>query len=404
MPLLSFSTHRALLPIVLLLTSDGAAQTDALRFQRLQLSGEFLTEGAAFGDLNGDGQTDVIAGPYYYLGPDFRQRHEIYPPQVFDPLKYSDNFFAEVRDVNGDGRNDVLGIGFPGAEAFWFENPGASGGHWPRQVILDGVGNESAVFADLTGDGRPELLGSHERQLGYAVLDPRHPTARWSFQPITPVGNWLPFTHGLGFGDVDGDGRVDLVESNGWWRQPASLPSEGPWQHHPMRFASGGAQMLVYDVNGDGWSDVITSINAHGYGLSWYQQVRDGQGGISFREHRILAAEGGERLQEVQFSQLHALALADLDGDGLMDVVTGKRWWAHGPQKDPEPNAHPVVYGFLLRRGASAEVSYRPVRIDDNSGVGTWIHARDINGDGRADLVTANKRGTFLFLSQAPAE
>ena len=158
--------------------------------------------------------------------------------------------------------------------------------------------------------------------------------------------------------------------------------------------------MLVHDVNQDGLADVITSLQAHGYGLSWFEQQRDAEGRISFREHRITSLDAEERLNGVQFSQPHALALADLDGDGAMDFVTGKRWWAHGPTGDPEPNAPAVVYGFVWRAGTNGVGRFEPFLIDDSSGVGTQIDARDVTGDGRADVVTANKRGTFLFLSK----
>jgi hypothetical protein len=159
--------------------------------------------------------------------------------------------------------------------------------------------------------------------------------------------------------------------------------------------------MLVYDVNGDGHNDIVTAKNAHGWGLSWFEQKREG-GSITFVEHRVMGTREEEQKFGVAFSQPHALTLADLDGDGLNDVITGKRRWAHGPKGDVEPMATPVNYAFLLRRDKSAEGGAKlvPKLIDDASGLGTQVTATDVNGDKVPDVLTASKLGTFVFITK----
>src|SRR5262249_46698423 len=144
-------------------------------------------------------------------------------------------------------------------------------------------------------------------------------------------------------------GRVDLIESEGWWEQPASLANNPVWTKHPFPFANRGAQMLVYDVNGDGLNDVITSIDAHGYGLAWFEQVKT-NGEISFREHLILKKCPPPTPFGVTFSHFHSRDLVDREGDGLKDIATGKPFGAHGPRGDPDPNAPAVLYWFKLVR------------------------------------------------------
>ena len=380
----------------------GAASGSMPAYRKLQLSDQFFCEGGTFDDLNRDGHPDAIAGPYWYEGPDFAKRHELYPPGPFDPLRYSDNFLAFTHDFNGDGWLDVLVLGFPGVDASWYENPGKRSLPWRRHVVYLPVDNESPTFGDLLGTGQPVIICTSGGRLGHATRNPKEPARPWTFHAVSPPGKWERYTHGLGFGDVNGDGRADLLEKDGWWEQPASLDGDPLWKQHPVKFTGpdGGAQILVYDVNGDGLNDVISSREAHSYGLSWFEQTRSAAGEIAFRQHVILSEKPDEKLDGVQFSQVHAVTLADFDGDGVLDLLAGKRWWAHGPKGDPEPNAAPVIYAFLLRRGADRSVRFEPKLIDDASGAGVQLVTADVNGDGRPDIISANKRGTFVFLSQ----
>ena len=151
-------------------------------------------------------------------------------------------------------------------------------------------------------------------------------------------------------------------------------------------------------MNDDGRNDVIGSLDAQKWGLAWHEQMRTGDA-VTFRQHLIMGSRPEESAHGVAFSQPHALALADMDRDGVMDVVTGKRFWAHGNDGDPEPNAPAVVYWFRLSRDGGT-VDYVPHLIDDNSGVGTQVVVGDANGDGLPDVVVGNKKGTFVHLQQ----
>ncbi len=400
-----------------------AATSDLIHsFTKVRANDQFWAEGAAIGDFNHDGKLDVVSGAYWYEGPDFKKRHEIYPAAAsFKKIKgpgieqtvpgfegalgtnnaYSDCFLTFAYDFNGDGWMDVLVYGFPGKEAIWYENPKGAAGHWPKHVIFNVVDNESPGFSDVTGDGKPEILCCSDGFLGYAEADWTNPAAPWKFHPVTPKGDYQRFTHGLGYGDINGDGRIDLVEKDAWWEQPASLANDPVWTRHPFRFAPAAAQMLVYDVNGDGLADVITSINAHGYGLSWYEQVKE-NGNITFREHVILNKDATKDKYGVEFTQLHSLALADVDGDGLKDIVTGKRFWAHG-HKGPDPesdDAPAVLYWFKLTRPSPGQAEYVPHLIDSDSGVGTQVTVGTVSNEKYPDVVVGNKKGVFIFKHQ----
>ncbi|HTG42986.1 MAG TPA: VCBS repeat-containing protein, partial [Verrucomicrobiae bacterium] len=364
---------------------------------------------------NKDGENDIVSGPFWWEGPAFEKRHEYTALSVeykrkkedgaeesvqgYDPHGYSKNFFAFTSDLNKDGWTDILILGFPGEESSWFENPKGQDKHWQKHVAIEVTDNESPTFGDLTGDGRPEIICSSKGAYGYAEPDGNDPTKVWKWHNISPNNNYHKFTHGLGYGDVNGDGKTDLLEKDGWWEQPASLAGDPLWTKHPFPFSKeGSSHMYAYDVDGDGDNDVITALAAHGYGLAWYENTKAG-GEISFKQHLIMGKEPADNQYGVKFSQLHAVDLIDMDGDGVKDIVTGKRWWAHGPTGDAEPGAPAVLYWFKTSR-ASSGVEFVPHQIDDASGIGTQVVAGKVNKDKWPDVVVGNKRGTFVLLHQ----
>jgi hypothetical protein len=373
-----------------------------VKFEKRVLTEQYYCDGINAGDFNRDGHMDVVAGPYWYEGPDFTTKHELYPAKPFEKAPSPTNsMFSFVHDFNGDGWPDVLVVGRVHLHpAYWYENPRGKPGPWPRHYVFERVQGESPAFADVQGNGSPELLALWEGRWGFIQPKQRAPYEPWSFNPITATGPWQQFYHGEGVGDINGDGRADVVLNDGWWEQPPPGRAGEPWIAHPFRFSKdrGGAQILVYDVDGDGRNDVITAMNAHGWGLAWFEQVR-GQGDVTFRQHTIMGDRSEESRYGVAFSQPHALALADVNGDGLQDIVVGKRLWAHGPKGDMEPDAPPVLYWFQLVRASDKTVKYIPHLIDGQSGVGAQVTVMDVNGDGRLDVLTVSKLGSFVFLN-----
>ena len=408
-------------PLILpLLAAAGATTADIStkpapltgKWEKHQLSRYFWAEGACVADVDSDGHADILSGPYWYAGPDFKTRHTVHPdgltfeaggekvPGYLGELSgkngYSENFLSYAHDFNGDSRPDYLVIGFPNKETFWYENPGEKGAPWKRHTALASTDNESPMLADINGDKRPDLLCMSGGKIGYATYDPQNPTAVWEWRAITAADPkaFQRYTHGIGHGDINGDGLTDILEKRGWWQQPGNWDGTTPWQFHPAPFGGkGGAQMFGYDVNGDGHTDVITSLDAHGFGLAWFEQNAD----ATFNRHLITGTPDEKGSTGIIFTQPHALDLADINGDGTLDIITGKRFWAHGPKGDVEPNEAAVLYAFLLDR-KDGKGTYTAEIIDDNSGVGCQVMAADVNGDGKPDVVVGNKKGCFVHL------
>lgn len=375
----------------------NAQETKLHSFASQQLSDVYFSEGANAADLNGDGAVDVIYGPYWYEGPSFKAKHELYPPVPQNREKYADNFFNWPYDFNGDGHIDVFVVGFPGTPAVVYQNPGeaAADGHWKKHQVFDWVSNESPQLTDLVGDERPELVCTRDGFFGFATIDWDQPFEAWEFHPVSEQIASKRFGHGLGVGDVNSDGRLDIIHAKGWFEQPLTHELTSRWIPHNVSFSNGygGAEMYAYDVDGDGDNDIITSHNAHDFGLGWYEQIDES--GESFKHHLIMGEHPSENKYGVVFSEPHSVALADMDGDGLKDIITGKTYWSHHRQS-PQWNAGAVVYWFKLVRSEDG-VDWIPFQADGEAGIGRQISVVDVNQDQLPDIVVGGMVGAHVL-------
>lgn len=365
---------------------------NAVTFKKSHLWDEFYTEAATVADVNKDGNLDIIAGARWFEAPNWKA-HDIWKPKRFDYTKgYSDSFLNFMMDVNEDGWTDLICFDFPGKEVYWLENPAGAEVLWKRNLIDSVASNESPMMVDIDSNGKPDLVFGNEKkgQMNWWTSTVKAKKVTWKATAISEsnakgIGM---FSHGLGWGDLNGDGIKDIMIIGGWWEGPKDMKAS-PWKFHEANLGYACSQMLTCDFDNDGDNDVVSG-SAHDYGLWWHEQVRD-KNQISFVRHLI----------DSTFSELHSIELEDVNNDGLPDLITGKRFFSHQGH-GPGGMEPAVVYWFELLRDGKQKPVWVKHLIDDTSGVGIQFEALDINKDGKLDFVIGNKNGVFYFEQLTP--
>lgn len=316
-------------------------------------------------DVDRDGRLDIIAGSFWYKAPDWNA-HEIAPYKPVDTrTAWSNSFHNWAADLNGDGWVDQIVIGMPGEKAVWRENPRGAGGHWKEHLVWRSAGNESPLYTDLFKNGKRVLVMAYDDQR-LAWFEPASdPYAPWVCHDISEAkgAGSQRYSHGLGVGDIDGDGNNDVLTKSGFY-----WSDKNGWNFVPAEFGPDCAHMHVFKGG-------VLSTSAHARGVWWHERTASGLKRTTIDE---------------TISVTHSAVLTTIGG--RPNLVTGKRKWGHPPGVDvgsEEP--HWIVrYEF-------ADGKWTRHVIDEDSGVGTQFVVQDVDGDSNLDIVTANKNGLFLF-------
>lgn len=380
-------TLLTILSLVFILSSYGQDQkkdnfVGPVHFKKVKVSSETYESVGVF-DVNGDGKPDLVSGAFWYEGPDYVQRHFISEVKRVD--EYWDEFMHIPMDVNGDGKMDYITGGWFAGTLYWMENPGDNG-HWKKHSI-DSTGNiETARGFDLDGDGNLEIIPNnpgHPLKYYKLITDSNGKgTGKFSKVDVAPTQG-----HGMGFGDVNGDKRIDIIVNNGWLEAPKDL--KGKWTlHQEFDFGDASIPVLVLEIKKDCINDLIVG-QGHSYGLRWYEQKIDSDGKRDWIEHPI----------DLNNSQYHTMEWIDIDGDGEEELITGKRYRAHNG-KDPGANDPIGLYYFKWNGESFTKniISYGP--FDQGKGAGIYFSVTDLMNTGRKDIIVAGKDGLYIFYNE----
>ncbi|MDA0194979.1 MAG: VCBS repeat-containing protein [Bacteroidetes bacterium] len=344
-------------------------------------------EACAIADINKDGLADVVAGRLWFATPDFVPR----PLRAIDvhPPDYAKNNGEHTWDIDGDGWQDVVTTGWGETRILWYKNPGIvdleKGLPWKEYTLADvGHGDgELGSFVDINADGRPEyIVNSYVKTNPFTIWRLDKDSNNAPIMISTEIGPRN--SHGVGFGDINGDGRTDILFDEGWYEQPRQNIWGGNWfWHRDWNLKDGSCPMQIVDLNGDGRNDFIWG-RGHDYGLYWFEQGQSIKDATTWTQHLI----------DSTWSQAHALSWADLDSDGQDELITGKRIKAHSG-KDPGSDDPAFIYRYIWNK--SLQKFNREEIGKGNIGTGLVIRVADLNNDGRKDIIMAGKTGTYIL-------
>lgn len=363
--------------------NNSAKVTPSVTFVKKQIASESFESVSVF-DVNNDKIPDIISGAFWYEGPGFWKRNYMGPVNRIN--EYWDDFSTIPLDVNGDGNTDVITGGWFGKKLIWRQNPGNTK-EWTDNLIGEPGNIETTYGWDIDGDGVIEIVPNTPNDplvIYRLVTNNSKGTEKFEVYKIYDGKSG----HGLGFGDINGDGKKDLVISTGWLQAPAN-PYKDKWIFHPdFSLGTASVPMIVADVNGDGANDLIVG-QAHSYGLDWYQQVKDKAGKSTWIKHTI----------DPFNSQYHTMHWADIDGDGKEELITGKRYRAHNGN-DPGENDPVGIYYFKWNGEAFVKqvISYGEYGV--GKGIGLYFTIADLTGSGKPDIVVAGKDGLVVFYNK----
>lgn len=345
-------------------------------------------EACAVADFNNDGTLDISAGRNLFLGPDYSPRSLREVAEFGED--YLENNGEHAHDVNGDGWTDLIAGSYMGNEVYWYQNPGRQGIEygklWPKKLLqVTAQENEITFLRDLVGDPTPEFSVNSWNK--------GNPMLIWSLAAnaggpaLTQISVGSANGHGIGYGDLNGDGREDIAFRSGWYERPAGDAAKQPWTlHEDWVYEQASCPMIITDLNGDERNDLIWG-SGHNYGLFWMEQLAPKDGKTQWREHVI----------DRSWSQAHALAWEDIDNDGRPDLITGKRIRAHSG-KDPGAADPAGIYFYTW--DAQAQKFTRHTIDEKDAGTGLFIRVADLDQNGWKDLVMAGKSGTFIFFNE----
>jgi dienelactone hydrolase len=330
-------------------------------------------------DVNHDGKLDVLSGGWWYEAPSWK-RHRV--REVQSIRGRFDDYSNLPLDVNGDGWLDIVSVNYRSQSLYWVEHPGQDLGTWSRHLIDEPGAMETGRMVDIDGDGQLDLLPNG---LKFA--------AWWEVRrTVTGKPEWvrhdLPIEiagHGVGCGDINGDGRRDLVGPEGWLEAPVD-PRRDRWIWHPdfKLDRDCGLPIFVHDVDADGDADLIWG-RGHRIGLYWMEQQVGADASVTWQRHAI----------DTSWSQPHSLLMADINQDGQLDLVAGKRYMGHDG-KDPGEYDPLVAFWYQFDR-ATHTWKRSPISPGGPAGFGLDPKAVDLDMDGDIDIIAAGRSGLYWF-------
>ena len=367
-----------------------------MKFSRVLIDKENKCEACSAADFNNDGRIEIVCGEYMYSGVDFGASGDIRygaKTKICDIIydgNYTHDFSDYPLDVNGDGYLDIITGSWWSKGLYWRQNPGAAGGEWKTHKIDDLPSVETIRYFDIDNCGTVEVFPN----------TPGGPPCFFKLikdESGKPAGGFRRYTigaeksgHGIGFGDMTGNGKADVILSNGWLEQPEDVYAEN-WKFHGGWEVKGASvPILVHDVNGDGVPDIIIGAG-HNFGLFWFEQKINADGSREFFSHDI----------DLTGSQYHDMQLFDIDNDGEPELITGARHFAHNGKDPGELN--PIgTYIFKLKKMPSGAVAFDKYTLDYGpaelaSGVGIYFWLEDLTGNGYKDIIAPGKEGLYVF-------